>query len=445
MEDDILFPTAIGCDVHQKTLVCHCKQEVTGTLKNFKATFSTNYNELPKFVDWCSQYKPDTILLESTGIYWCTPFDALEEAHLPVCIVNPAHIKRMIGRKTDTADAEWLAKVGRCGSFIPSYIPTKEYRELRVLSRNITKLTAEMQSYKNRENKFFVEAGYRLHIFSDQFGKAATLAKNMILEGKTPEEIVAAIRASKIKKLKATDEELLDAFHGSMATPIRMAIMDCRDSLASAQEKREKEVDFLVNEVKRLDYKNFHLLLTIPGISELSAATILVEYGGGENFLVHFGNAKRAASWSGMAPGNNESGGKRFSGRSRKGNKTLRRTYCEATQAAIKTKGTTLRSKYESLMCRLGFKRAVFAIGKKLCQLVYTVLRNGAPYRDPSIDYQEISFKKNASRWAKAFFNYMGLEVNFTKKDTGEVVARSNRDVICVSQNLLNLINKKRN
>lgn len=127
MEDDILFPTAIGCDVHQKTLVCHCKQEVTGTLKNFKATFSTNYNELPKFVDWCSQYKPDTILLESTGIYWCTPFDALEEAHLPVCIVNPAHIKRMIGRKTDTADAEWLAKVGRCGSFIPSYYASQRF------------------------------------------------------------------------------------------------------------------------------------------------------------------------------------------------------------------------------------------------------------------------------------------------------------------------------
>ena len=421
MNDNICFPTAIGCDVHQKTLVCHCKQYSGENIVDSKAIFSTNYNDLPNFVNWCASFNPNAILLESTGVYWLSPFEALEQANLPVSIVNPAHVKRMIGRKTDTADAEWLAKVGTMGTFTPSFIPSKEFRDLRMVSRNITKLTDIKQSFKNRENKLFVVAGYRLHVFSDQFGKAATLAKDLILAGKTPEEIVTAIRKLKTKRLKATNEELLNAFHGKLTPSIRMIIDDCRAIIQFLDAQIQSQTEFLINEVKRLDETSFRLVLTIPGISELTAATILVEYGGGENFIAHFSNAKRAASWSGMCPGNNESGGKRFSGKSRKGNKALRRAYCESAQAAIKTKNTTLRSTYDSLVGRLGFKRAVFAIGNKICQLVYCVLSHHSPYNDPQIDYQAIACKRNAPRWLKAIKEYKDWEVTIRNKETGDV------------------------
>ena len=176
---------------------------------------------------------------------------------------------------------------------------------------NISKLTGTRQSLKNRENKFFILAGFRLNVFSDQFGKAATMAKDMILEGKTPEEIVAAIRATGIRKLKATNEELLDAFHGDLTEPIRRAIYDNRELLRSVENKIESEAQFIIEQVKKLEEKNFRLLLTIPGIDELSAAQILIEIGGGENFVAHFSNPKRASAWQGMSPGNNESGGEK--------------------------------------------------------------------------------------------------------------------------------------
>ena len=261
---DNVYSSVVGCDVHQKTVVCHAKKLVGNEWVDSKATFSTNYKELDNFANWVAQFDPEAILMESTGVYWQTPYEALENNNLPIYLVNPSHVKRMIGRKTDTQDAEWLSQVGIMGTFTPSYIPIKEYRDLRVISRNITKLTNMRQSLKNRENKFFIQAGFRLQVFSDQFGKAATLAKDMILSGKSPEEIVAAIKQSGIRRLKATDEELLEAFYGKLTEPIKRVILDNRELLLSVTNKIDDETTFIVQQITKLDERNFRLLQTIP-------------------------------------------------------------------------------------------------------------------------------------------------------------------------------------
>ena len=442
--ESVCYNSVIGCDVHQKILVCHSKQLVGEAWVDTKATFPTNYNALDNFVDWAKELRPQVVVLESTGVYWQTPFTALEEGGLNAVIVNPSHVRRMIGRKTDMADAEWLAQVGVMGTFTPSYIPPKVYRDLRVISRNISKLTGMRQSLKNRENKFFIQSGFRLSVFSDQFGKAATIAKDMILEGKSPDEIVAAIRNSGIRKLKATGDELRDAFHGNLTEPIRKAIYDNRDLLQSVERKIESESVFITDQMKTLEEKNFRLLLTIPGIDELSAAQILIELGGGDNFVAHFSSAKRASAWQGMSPGNNESGGKRYSGRSRKGNKSLRRIYCEAAQAAVKTKGTTLKSKFDCIVGRLGRKRAIFAIGNKICKLVYFVLKNGTPYEDPQVNYQELSCQRNAPRWIRQIKSYKNWEVTIRNTETGEVYTTEDQRIQHVFPNVRTRRNSRR-
>ncbi|MBQ7738791.1 MAG: transposase [Desulfovibrionaceae bacterium] len=148
---DIRYESAIGCDVHRDTIVCHSLlKTVVGNLLKSKETFATTRTGLRFFVDWCRALDLQKIIMESTGIYWMAPYDALESAKLPINIVNPAHVKRMDGKKTDEEDAYWLAKIAVNGTFTPSYIPPKEYRHLRLECRNTTKMVESLVGYKNK-------------------------------------------------------------------------------------------------------------------------------------------------------------------------------------------------------------------------------------------------------------------------------------------------------
>ena len=249
-------------------------------------------------------------------------------------------------------------------------------------------------------------AGFRLSIFSDQFGKLAMVAKAAILEGKSPEEVLAIVlkeqHFSGGRRLKATRKELLEAFHGNLTKYMKDAIESNRRIYTIIEEEVKKNTASLIDDVKKLDGEAFKLLQTIPGISQLSAAGILIEVGGSENLLRAFENSGRFAAWIGLCPGNNNSANKRTGRKGRKGNKYLRRIFCEAAQGASRTKNSTLHSKYSSLTIRLGRKRSIVAIAHKLSKLVYYVLKHKTGYVDPAIDYEQISCKKNMPRWLKS-------------------------------------------
>lgn len=422
-DQPICNESAIGCDIHSDNVVCCSLQKAAdGTWIRTREVFDTNYQTLPKFTHWCQKFNPDAILMESTGTYWMSPYDALEAAHLPISVVNPAFVKGMAGHKTDQEDASWLAQIGVNGTYKPSYIPDKHYRDLKMVSRNITKLTNLVKSCKNRETKIFVNAGYRLSVFSDEFGKLAQLAKSAILEGKSAEEILELVLKDKAsKRLKATKDELLQAFHGNLTPSLKLVIESNQRLRDSIEAEIKLNTEYLISEIEKSDGQAYFYLQTIPGIDKLSAATILVELGGAESFLSHFSSADKFSAWVGLCPGNNNSNNKMTGKKGRHGDKYLRGILCEAANAAVRTKETTFRSKYQSLVIRLRHKKSVVAIAHKIAKVIYYVLSHNAPYIDPRTDYRALSCKKNKARWIRQLLACKELSITVTDKNTGEV------------------------
>lgn len=400
---NVFSPSVIGADVHKKSIVC-CARYLNGTdWKKDTATFSTTKSELLKMGEWCKQFSPNFILMESTGVYWMSPFNYLERAGLRVYIVNPRSVKGMIGKKTDTSDAEWLATKGNDGSFKPSYIPDDEWRKLRDVERNLITLTQEMTRLKNREVKMFLTMGYRLDsVFSDPFGVNAQRAKEAILAGKTPEQVLLSIDT---RYLKSPVEDLLEAFNGDLDEEHVRVILSNRKVMDVIKQEISENRHFIISEVQKREPQLYDLFQTLPGIDEYHSASLVIEFGGNK-FVSAFSNEEKFASWLGISPGNKESGGKRFPCRSGHGNWAARRCLCEAAHAASHVKDSTIQSRYRSQRARIGTKKAVISCAHYLARLAYVVASRMKPYQDPCIDYEAISFDKTFKRYVKKALQY---------------------------------------
>jgi len=302
------------------------------------------------------------------------------------------------GRKTDVSDSQWLATLGRLGLLTPSFIPPKDLRELRLLTRHRMKLNRMLAAEKNRLHKVLDDAGIRLGgVLSDINGMSARTLIRGLLEGKTPEELMPCVRG----RLKKKIPQLLDTLDEPLGERHRFLL-----------QALEQHICYLEQEIARLDtylfqamipyQRQWEILQTIPGIDALSAAMLLVEIGVD---MSCFGTAERLASWAGMCPGNNESAGKRKGGRIRKGNRALRQLLCEISNAASKT-NSQFRGHYQGLVIRRGHKRAIIAVGHKVLRVAYALLKNLQPYRDPEIDYTAIVVHRNAPRWLAALKKY---------------------------------------
>ena len=319
-----------------------------------KCEFTTKKEDIFRMADWCYQYSPDFIIMESTGVYWVSPLNCLERSGLKAYIVNPSSVKGMAGKKTDQNDAEWLAIKGNEGSFKPSYIPTYEWRMLRDLSRSITSLTQEVTRLKNRELKMYIQMGYRLDtVFSDPFGVNAQRAKDAILAGKSPSQILASIET---KRLKASKEELYEAFNGDLDAPRVLVINSLTESRRQTEEKIATMRKYLQDKVEELEPELFSFLQTIPGVDRCHATTLIVELGG-SGFIEAFKDAKRFAAWLGVCPRNKESGGKIYNNQIGHGNRALRSCLCEIAHAASHANGTSLQSFYRALRGKSGTKK----------------------------------------------------------------------------------------
>ena len=423
-ENPICHNSTIGCDVHSDNVVCcSLQRQLDGSWVQTSQTFPTDYTHLSNFAEWCKKFNPTSILMESTASYWMSSFDVLQKNGLPISIVNPAHVKAMAGRKTDHADAHWLAIMALNNCYNPSYVPSMEYRHLRAVERNVTKQMQVVQACKNRENKMFVTAGYRLNVFSDTFGKIAMKVKDAILSGKSPEEILAIVKQEKgSKKLKASDEELLMAFYGNLTPHLKYAIESNRRLYDFATHEVENGKAYIMNEIRRLDHTSYEFIQSIPGVDRWGAAVIIVEIGGTKSFLNAFKKGDSFAAWLGLCPGNNNSNSKRTGKKGRHGDSYLRNMFCEVAQSAVRTKGTTFQSKFKSLVIRLGFKRSIVAIAHKMAKMVHYVLLHQRGYRDPRINYQELSCQRNKARWIKQLLACKDLEITVTNRTTGEVM-----------------------
>ena len=399
MELTAIYQCVAALDVHQaKLTVCILYTNEVGEVMTELKEFGGFKKDRRAMSEWVASFHPERVVMESTGIYWKSPYAALEKQGLVIDVVNARHVKQVPGRKTDLLDAQWLAILARNGLLRGGFVPAIVFRELRLISRQMQKLTGILSSEKNRLHKLLTDAGIRLSVvLSDLNGKSARAMIKGLLAGETPQQVLRYAN----KRLKATKEELLDALQGEISPSHHFVITEV---MAHIEELEVRIKTFQQALLQGLvpHQTILECLQTIPGIDEMSAAMLLVEIG---DDMSAFGAASRLASWAGVCPGNNESAGTKKSGKARKGNPYVRRILCEAANAASRTQ-CGLRDKFKGLLIRRGRKRAIFAIAHKLLKLVFLLIDRGEYYRDAKIDYDALSVQRNAPRWLRKLEQY---------------------------------------
>ena len=336
--------------------------------------------------------------MESTGIYWKSPYAALETVGIRAQVVNARHVKNVPGRKTDVGDAQWLATLARAGLLRGSFVPPAKLRELRLISRQRQKLVGQLASEKNRLHKVLTDGGVRLGVVvSDLHGQSARAMVKAIIDGQSPHEVLKLAS----RRLKASREEIFDALQGELTDSHRFVLDELMRHIEEI-EARIARFDARLLEGLKGERNTLALLQTLPGVDLIGAAMLLVEIG---SDMEAFGSADRLASWVGICPGNNESAGKRKSGRVRKGNLYVRRLLCEFAHAARRTQ-SAFQSKFKSLIVRRGHKRSIVALAHKILRTIFFMIKRREHYRDSATDYEALSVQRNAPRWIKALTRF---------------------------------------
>jgi transposase len=402
-ELETLHKRIAGIDVHRmKHVVSVLIEDSAGNLTRQTREFGGFKRDLKALAAWLCEQRVELVILESTGIYWKCVHARLEEVGLETWVVNAHHVKNVPGRKTDVGDSEWLAQLGRYGLVRPSFIPPKDLRELRLISRYRRKLNTTLSAEINRLHKVLDDAGIKLGgLVADINGKAACAMVDGLIDGLAPSELIKLSG-----RLKSPKESLLASLDGDLSARHRLVLEEIRDHMRQLERHLEKLDTYLLEAMAPYAWA-WAVLQTIPGIGEIAAALILIEIG---DDLTHFGSADRFASWAGLCPGNNESAGKRKSGKTRKGNTMIRYLLCEAANGAIRTT-SVFRAKYRGIVIRLGHKKAIVAIAHKLIRTIYFMFTRHQAYHDTGVDYAAANVKKNAPRWIKALKTH-GFVVN---------------------------------
>src|ERR1035437_2785215 len=355
MELIALHKRVIGLDVHQAQITaCAIIEEADGTTRIEQRQFGAFKRDRRALADWATSLAPDEVVMESTGIYWKSPYAALEAVGIRALVVNARHVKNVPGRKTDVGDAQWLATLARAGLLRGSFVPPMLLRELRLISRQRQKLVGLLSSEKNRLHKVLTDGGIRLGVVvSDLHGQSARAMVKAIILGQSPNEVLQFAS----RRLKASREEIFDALQGEITDSHRFVLDELMRHIEEI-EARIARFDARLLDGLKGERNTLALLQTLPGVDLIGAAMLLVEIG---TDMDAFGSADRLASWVGICPGNNESAGKRKSGRVRKGNLYVRRLLCEFAHAASRTK-SVFQSKFKSLIVRRGHKRSIVAL-----------------------------------------------------------------------------------
>jgi transposase len=390
--------------VHQGQITaCAIIEEADGPVRIEQRQFGAFKKDRRALAQWCAGLQPDEVVMESTGIYWKSPYTALEAAGIRAKVVNARHVKQVPGRKTDIGDAQWLAWLSRAGLLRASCVPPAKLHELRLIARQRQKLVGQLASEKNRLHKVLTEGGIRLGVVvSDIHGQSARAMIKALIQGAAPHEVLPLAS----RRLKASREELLDALQGDLTDSHRFVLDELMRHIEEL-EARITRFDARLLDGLKDEHNTLGLLQTLPGVDLIGAAMLLVEIG---NDMSVFGHADRLASWVGICPGNHESAGKRKSGRTRKGNPYVRRLLCELAHAASRTR-CALQSKFQALVVRRGRKRAIIGLAHKMLRTIFFMLSRGQPYRDSATDYEALNAKRNAPRWIRTLRRFGFLPV----------------------------------
>ena len=402
---DQVIERVSGLDVHRDSVAaCVRVPGPRGPRVQQIRTFGTTTADLLALRDWLQAHGVSHVAMESTGVYWKPVYAVLEDA-FDCQVVNAAHLKHVPGRKTDVLDCAWIAQVLEHGLLRGSFVPPPLIRDLRDLTRYRTLLTDERTREANRLHKLLQEAGIKLaSVAADILGVSGRAMVEALVQGTTDPDVLADLARGKLRrKLPRLRQALAGRFrphHAFLAGQILTHLDYLDDALAALTDRIGELLAPFEAIVTRLD--------TIPGISRLTAQTILAEIG---LDMSRFPTARHLSSWAGLCPGQNESAGKRRSGRSRKGNRWVRRALVLAAHAARHSPHTALAARYYRLARHRGPKKAIVAVAHAVLVIAYHVIAEQATYRELGFDYNDHRQADRARRRAIAVLEQQGYRV----------------------------------
>ena len=405
-EMHVAAPRAAGIDVHKMQLTVSLRLAGPGAESTLALTrtFGTDPPALAAMTGWLAEHEVSAAVMEGTGVYWERPCRVLEAAGIRPRLVHAQHVKQIKGRKTDVSDSLWLARICQFGLARASYVPPQEFSDLRQMCRHRRKLVAERARVRQRIHKLLDRDGLRLGgLLSDIFGCNGRIVLDGLAAGRQPEEILADLTWHVRPELQPL-ARALGAELDKLSLWRLGQDLQGHDQAARRIEGLDREVEAACAAHRR----ELNLLETVPGVQRTSACAILAELG--PDPAATFGDGHALAAWAGLCPGNDQSAGKRRSGRTRRGNPTLRVTLCECAHAAGRTKDSQFHGCQRAVTARRGYKRAVFATAHKMLRIIFAMLRDDAPYRDPGIDYDQLFVQRNAPRWLRMLHRHGFLQ-----------------------------------
>ena len=402
-----------GLDVHQASVVaCVLIHERGKRATKLIRSFGTMTDDLEALRDWLTEQGVTHVGMESTGVYW-RPVYAVLEGAFELIVGNARHMKNVPGRKTDIKDAAWIAELVCCGLIRPSVVPPKPLRELRELLRYRRKLVEVQAAERNRLQRLLETANIKLgSVASDVFGVSGRAMLRALIEGEASPAEMAELAQGRLRRKRT---ELARALEGHVEAHHRF-LLEMQLQRVEATERNIEQLDECIAE-KLIPYQlAVTLLMQIPGVDWVVAATVIAEIGTDMSVFV---SVHHLAAWAGLCPGSYESAGKRKNVTARKGNVHLRTILVSAAMAAKNTKGSYFRDKYHRLKARRGAKRAALAIAHKILVAVYHMLSRGVGYHELGEAYLDQLDQTRTAANLKRRLERMGYVVAIQPKEDG--------------------------
>ena len=381
---ELVYGKCCGVDIHKKLIVACFRQGRKQEIRKFGAST----RELLEMAEWLTEGGCEKIAMESTASYWKPLYNILETVGLSAMVVNAQHMKAVPGRKTDVSDAEWIADLLQHGLLRASFIPDKARRELRELVGYRKSLIKEQAAELNWVQKILEGANIKLSgTVREINGKSGRGFLEALLAGEKIDlaKITEMRRDKRIaSNLKATDEQLVDDLNGVLSTTQKKMLRTMLahiDELARYIKDLDEEIDRNMKEEEKIAAASIQ---EIPGIGTTSAEVVISVIG---TDMSRFPTDGHISSWAGLCPGNNQSAGKRKSGKTRKGNSLLRSTLVVCAHSAVKNKNSYFYAQFQRISAHRGKKRAYVAIAHSILIAIYHVLKDNVPFRDLGSEY----------------------------------------------------------
>lgn len=351
-----------------------------GTRRKEVRTFGTTTRSLLTLRDWLTEERITLVGMESTGEFWRPIYYLLEE-DFECWLVNPQHIKNVPGRKTDVSDAAWIAELVEHGLVRPSFVPPPPIRRLRDLTRFRASLIHDRTRQVQRLHNVLEDAGIKLSLVAtDIMGVSGRAMIDALIAGQRDPEQLADLALGKLRKKSADLIEALtgrfDNHHGLLCR----LMLDQIAHIDATVARLDTEIDESIEPFRAIQER----LVTIPGVGKRASEVIIAETGAD---MTRFDTPGHLSSWAGLCPGNNESAGKRYSGKTRNGNAWLCGTLGDCATAAARTKNTYIAERHRRLQRRRGNKRAKVAISRTILESAWWIMSHDLDYLDLGPDY----------------------------------------------------------